>query len=812
MRLQKILILSVLLCLCQQARGVDSFIVEDIRVEGLERISEGTVFNYLPVQIGDRFDLNRSADAIRALFKPGFFKDVRLSQVGNVLVVTVVERPAIASIELKGNKDLKSDDLLKALKDIGLKEGQVFNRQTLDKVEQELRRQYFSRGKYAVKVDSKVTSLKRNRVAIEINISEGTVARIRQINIVGNQVFQESELLDLFEIGASNLLSFYTKNDQYSKQKLSADLERLRSHYLDRGHINFTIESTQVSITPDKKEIYITVNIKEGPVFALDEVRLSGNLVVDPDQLIPLVQTNPGDIFSRKSATETSQAITERLGDEGYAFANVNMVPDINTEKRTVKLTFFVDPGKRVFVRRVNIKGNTKTRDEVVRRELRQMEAAWASTSKIERSKTRLERLGYFETVNVETPAVPDTPDQIDVDYAVEEKSAGNLSAGVGFSQVQGLIVNASVIQDNVLGTGKRINFTFNNSSVTTIYQLGYLNPYFTLDGISSGYNISYIATNGQQANISRYSNNEFVAGLNFGIPLNEFDSLRLNLDFKRTRINTFSNSPCEIRSSFANGANNPICGTPVLDSSGNQVFTPVLDSSGNPVLDSNGTPVVTPVITPRIIGFVDENGDTFTSFPIAIGWSHDTRDKAVFATEGGVQSLQALATIPGLKLEYYKVSYRTQYFFPIASDFTLSLNADLGYGNSYGKIKGLPFFENFYAGGPQSVRGFLANTLGPLDSNRTPFGGNTKVVGSAELYFPVPFAGELESVRLAGFVDAGNVFDNSISLSGLRYAAGLSAEWLSPFGALKVSVAQPFNQQPGDRIQRFQFSFGSGF
>lgn len=786
-----------MLCLGRQAWAADSFIVEDIRVEGLQRISEGTVFNYLPVQIGDRFDLNRSAEAIRALFKTGFFKDVRLSRFDNVLLVTVVERPAIASIELKGNKDLKSEDLLKALKDIGLQEGQVFNRQILDKVEQELRRQYFSRGKYAVKVDSTVTPLSRNRVAVEIKLSEGTVARISQINIVGNQVFEESKLTDLFELSTPDLLSFYTKNDQYSKQKLSADLERLRSFYLDRGHINFTIESTQVSITPDKKEIYITVNIKEGPVFTLDEVRLSGKLVVNPDQLIPLVTTHPGDIFSRKLATETSQAISERLGDEGYTFANVNMVPDINAKAQTVDLTFFVDPGKRVYVRRVNIKGNTKTRDEVIRRELRQMEATWASTKKIERSKTRLERLGYFEEANVETPAVPDTADQIDVDYTVQERSAGNLSAGVGFSQTQGLIINASVTQDNVLGTGKRINFTFNNSSITTIYQLGYLNPYFTLDGISSGYNISYISTNGQQANISRYATDAFEAGLNFGIPLNEFDSLRLNLDFKQTKIKTFGNSPCEIKSSLADGTYNPLCGTPVLEPDGK---TPRKNADG------------TPVVTPRIIGFVDDNGDNFTSFPIAIGWSHDSRDKAVFATDGGAQSLQALATIPGLKLEYYKISYRAQYFFPIASDFTVSLSGDLGYGNSYGKTYGLPFFENFYAGGPQSVRGYQANTLGPRDSTRIPFGGNTKVVGSAELYFPVPFAGELKSVRLAGFIDVGNVFANNISLGGLRYSAGLSAEWLSPFGALKVSVAEPFGQQIGDRIQRFQFSFGSGF
>lgn len=762
---------------------MDSFVVEDIRVVGLQRISEGTVFNYLPVQIGDTFDLNRSADAIRALFKTGFFKDVRLKRFGNVLVVSVVERPAIASITLEGNKDLKSEDLLKALKDIGLKEGKVFNRQTLDKVEQELRRQYFSRGKYGVKIESTVTDLPRNRVAIEINISEGTVARIQQINIVGNQAFMEDGLLDLFELSTSGLLSFYTKDDQYSKQKLSADLERLRSYYLDRGYINFTIESTQVSITPDKKEIYITVNLKEGPVFTLDEVRLAGNLVVDPDELIPLVQTGPGEIFSRKRATETSKAITERLGDEGYAFANVNMVPDINDDTQTVNLTFFVDPGKRVYVRRINIKGNTKTRDEVIRRELRQMEASWASTTNIERSKTRLERLGYFEEVNVETPAVPGTSDQIDVEYTVEEKSAGNLSAGVGFSQTQGLIFNASITQENVLGTGKRVNFTFNNSNVTTIYQLGYLNPYFTLDGISLGYNISFIETDGSAANVSRYATDEFAAGVNMGIPLNEFDRLRMNLDFKRTKIKTFANTPCDIESSLADGSQNGFC-------------TAYFQSIGSP----------------GEVGFVNANGSSFISVPVAIGWSHDSRNRAVFASNGGIQTLSALATIPGLDLEYYKINYRVKYFFPVSSDFTFSLSGDLGYGDGYGGTSELPFFENYFAGGVQSVRGFQDNTLGPRDSNGDPFGGNAKVVGSAELYFPVPFLEDLKSVRLGLFADGGNVYNNTITLSGLRYSAGLSAEWLSPFGALKVSVAQPFNQQAGDNIQRFQFSFGSGF
>jgi outer membrane protein insertion porin family len=747
------------LCLFAHATlAQESFVVEDIRVEGLQRISAGTVFNYLPIQVGDVFDQQRSSEAIRALFRTGFFRDVRLERDGSVLVVHVVERPAIASIEIEGNKDLKTEDLLKGLKEIGLAEGKVFNRQSLMKVEQELRRQYYSHGKYGVEIESKVTPLGRNRVAILIKISEGAVARIKQINIIGNNSFPEDELLDLFELSTPNLMSFYTKDDQYSKQKLAADLERLRSFYLDRGYINFDIESTQVSITPDKKEIYITVNIKEGNVFTLEEVRLAGDLIVSPDVLIPLVEVGPGEIFSRKRATQTSKAISERLGDEGYVFANVNMVPDIDEARSTVTLTFFVDPGKRVYVRRVNVQGNTKTRDEVIRREVRQMESAWASTEKIERSKNRLDQLGYFEEVNVETPAVAGAPDQIDVNYSVVERSAGNLSAGVGFSQTQGLIFNASITQENVLGTGKRINFTFDNGNVNTIYRFGYLNPYFTLDGVSFGYDIGYVTTDAQAANVANYATDVFNTGINFGYPLNEFDRLRFNLDFKFTKLKTFLNSPLIVQS------------------------------------------------------FVAENGSKFNTVALATGWSHDSRDRAVFATDGGVQTLSALVAVPGLDLEYYKASYRIQYYFPVAKDLTLALGGEIAYGDGYGGTGDLPFFENYFAGGIQSVRGFKDNTLGPKDLFGNPLGGSSKLIGSAELFFPVPFVKESKSVRLGAFMDVGNVFENTLDLGDLRYSAGLSASWLSPFGALTVSVAQPLNAKQGDRTQNFQFQFGSGF
>ncbi len=744
--------------LCPELQAVEPFVVEDIQIQGLQRISAGTVFNYLPLKVGDTFDNNLSGDAIRALFKTGFFKDVRLEQSGNTLVVVVEERPSIGTIKLEGNKDISADDLTKALKGIGLAEGKVFDRQVLDKVEQELRRQYFSRGKYGIRVESEVTDISRNRVDIRIRIAEGKVARIRQINIAGNNAFADDRLLKEFELSTPNLLSFYTKNDQYSKQKLSADLERLRSFYLDRGYINFEVESTQVSITPDKREIYINVNVREGEVHTVSEVKLTGRLIVPPGELTRLVKIGPSDTFSRKLATETAKAISDRLGDEGYIFANVNMVPDINAAGKTVTITFFVDPGKQVYVHRINFHGNSKTRDEVLRREMRQMEAAWASSSKIERSKTRLERLGYFQEVNVETPATAGTADQIDVNYTVVEKPSGNLMAGVGYSQAQGVIFNASVSQDNVFGSGKRVNLTFNNSFVNTIYKVGYLNPYTTLDGISSGFDIGYRKTNAAQMNIARYNTNVLDAGINMGIPLNEFDSLRFNLDYENTSLSA-------------------------SDRSSQQIYD-----------------------------FMDRYGKQFDTVTLATGLTHDTLNRALMPTRGGAQRVSLLGTVPVGNIDYYKASLKLQQYFPIARDLTFMVEGEVAYGDGYGNTHELPFFENYFAGGPQSVRGFQPNTLGPRDSKNLPFGGASKLAGTAELYFPVPFMEESKTVRLGAFMDAGNVFKRDLDIGDLRYSTGLSARWLSPFGALVFSVAQPINATRNDKVQYFQFSFGSGF
>jgi outer membrane protein insertion porin family len=540
------------------------------------------------------------------------------------------------------------------------------------------------------------------------------------------------------------------------------------------------VESTQVSITPDKKDIYVTINVKEGDVYTLEKVKLAGNLIVPPEELIQKVTVGPGEIFSRKNATETSKAISDRLGDDGYAFANVNMVPEINEAKKTVDMTFFVDPGKRAYVHHINMSGNTKTRDEVLRREMRQMESSWASSSKIERSKTRLERLGYFESVNVETPPVVGTNDQVDVNFSVVEKASGNLSAGIGFSQVQGIVLNANISQDNVFGTGKRVNIAFNNSTYLTSYQLGFFDPYFTPDGVSLGYNFGYTERNAGQINIANYSTDVIHGGLDFGIPLNEFDQLRFGIEAKRTRLRTIE----------CTGTNNRFCSSTEIDD------------------------------------FLQENNDddTFFTYTPTINWTHDTLNRAIFPSKGGQQRLSGLISLPGSDLTYYKLSYKHQLYFPLAKDFTFRLHGEAAYGGGYGDTKNLPFFENYFGGGTGSVRGFRNNTLGFRDSNGNPLGGASKVIGNAELFFPVPFMSETKSIRLGSFFDAGTV-NRDFGVDDMRYSVGVSGEWLSPFGALSISAAVPLNSGQTDYIDRngvrrsiedneqlFQFNFGQNF
>lgn len=769
------------------AWSLDSFVVGDIRVEGLQRIAAGTVFNYLPIKIGERIDEQRSADIIRALFKSGFFQDVRLERDGNVLIVFVAERPAISKIDINGNKSLELEQLKEGLKTIGFAEGRVYDKSLLDKVEQELQRIYFAQGKYGVKIDKTVTPLERNRVAISIDISEGVAARIHQINVVGNTAFPDEDLLEEFELSPPTLFSFYTGVDQYSRQKLAADLERLRSYYLNRGYVNFNVDSTQVTITPDRKDIYITINITEGEPYAINKVKLAGDIVVPTEELFNLVEIRKGDNFSRRKATETSDAISKRLGKDGYAFANVNVVPEIDEKAKTVDITFFIDPGRRAYVRRINFAGNLRTRDDVLRREMRQFESAWISTDQVERSRQRLDRLGYFEEVTVETPAVPGTTDQVDVNFKVKEHPSGNLLAGVGFSDSQGVIFNASVSQDNFLGSGKRVVVGFDNSDVNTIYRFGYVNPYYTEDGVSRGFNFLYRKTDASEANIARYTSDVSQIGMTFGVPLTEYNSAGLTLSYQNVAINTSTNTPVDYVTYLLNN-----------DSS--------YDVGG---INTN--------MTSSTDDDFPNNGDSasFNIFNLSANYSVDTRNRRVFPTRGTLQSIDAELAVPGSDLTYYKLDYRHERYYALNRTFTLGLKGEVGYGDGYGDTSALPFFENFLAGGGRSVRGYEDNTLGPKDPRTNdPLGGNIKLAGSAELIFPVPWVKDKNAWRFTGFVDAGNVYgtDENFDLGQLRYSTGLGVTWLSPFGALTFSLAAPFNEQADDQTKSFQFNFGSSF
>ncbi len=750
------------LCLAAAATAAafEPFVVRDIRLEGLRRISAGTVFNYLPVKVGERLDEMRAAQAVRTLFKTGFFSDVRLARDGDVLVVEVVERPAIADIKVSGNRDIDTDQLLDGLRQIGFARGRVFNRAILDRVEQELRRQYFARGKYGVRIRTTVTPLERNRVAVAIDITEGKIARIRQINIVGNKAFSEKELLKRFTLGPPNWLSFYTRRDRYSREKLAGDLEKLRSWYQDRGYLNSEIESTQVTITPDRKEVYITINVREGERYTVGEVKLAGRLPVPAAELEPLISVRPGAVFSRKELAESAKRIVERLGDEGYAFANVNTIPDLDEERRRVSVTFFVDPGKRVYVRRIIFKGNYRTRDEVLRREMRQMEGAPFSAAKVRLSRTRLERLPFFQEVNVETPAVPGTTDQVDVVFTVTERSSGTMMAGLGYSQSQGLIFNASVTEENFLGTGKQVSFSFNNSQVNTIYSISYLNPYYTLDGISRGFRLNYRRTDAEEAGIADYATNVAGGEVSFGLPLAEFNYVRLALSYDRLGIDLGTAASSEIRD------------------------------------------------------FLAANGDSYDLFKISLNWRHDSRNRALFPDRGALQSIGGDIVLPGSSLEYFKLRYIHDRYLPLTRRFTLRGRFEIGYGDGYGGTSGLPFFANFYAGGISSVRGYEANTLGPRDSNGLPLGGAFLTTARLELIFPPPVGEAAHTLRLSGFVDAGNVFRTvgQFDTAKLRYSAGVTLQWLSPLGPLVFSLAAPLNAKPGDDTQPFQFTFGRSF
>jgi outer membrane protein insertion porin family len=746
------------------AQAIEDFLVKDIRVDGLQRIAPGTVFNYLPVKVGDTLSESSARDAIQALFKTGFFHDVRLERSGDVLVVIVAERPSIDSIKISGTKEIDDKTLLKGLKDIGLSEGRVFNTSLLDKTEQELKRQYFSLGRYGVSVKTTVTPLERNRVSVSIDVQEGEVAKIRGINIVGNRTFSDKVLLGTFTLSTPGLFSFYTKDDQYSKQRLAADLESLRTYYQNRGYLEFAIESTQVSITPDKRDIYVTVNIVEGRRYTVRDVRLAGRMIIPEGELRPLISVKAGDVFSRQQVTDSSKRISDRLGNDGYAFANVNAVPDIDRDKGTVAFTFFVDPGQRVYVRRVNFTGNLATNDVVLRREMRQYEGAWFSTEKVQRSRTRLLRLGIFEDVNIETPPVPGSPDQVDINVTVKERMVNTFMVGVGYSDAEGALLNASMNMKNFLGTGNELTLSGNNSKVNRHLNLSFVEPYYTADGVSRTVSLSSTRTDAEQANIAAYVLDGQSAAVGFGFPVTETHSVNFGVGYEVVHVG-LGTAPAKVAQDY-----------------------------------------------------VTAYGDTNSALKLTVGWAWDTLDNPLFPNSGFQHRFSAEASSPGSDMEFYRWGYTASLYWPFTKDLTYKIKGSVDSGDGYGDSQELPFFKNYYAGGSSSVRGYASRSLGPKDVGgpdpTLPIGGSKRVLGNTELLFPFPGAADNKSMRLSAFIDAGMVYapNAQMELDQLRYSAGIAFNWYSPIGPLSISYARPLNSQTDDKLEPLQFTLGQAF
>lgn len=743
------------------AVAIEPFTVKDIRVEGLQRIAAGTVFNYLPIKIGDTVTERGAQDAIRALYKTGFFKDVRLERQGQVLIVSVAERSSVASFRIVGTREFSEEDLKKALKEIGLAEGRIFNQSLLDRVEQELRTQYFSRGFYAVDIKPTITPLERNRVGVNIAVTEGAPARIREITLVGNREFDDRELRKLFTLGPAPWWAFFSSRDQYSKQKLAGDLERVRNFYQDRGFLEFNIDSTQVSISPDKEDIYITVNVSEGKRYTVADVKLSGKFVVPREELQALLSVKPGQVFSRREVTESTKRIADRLANDGYAFANINAVPDVDKEQARVGFNVVVDPGRRTYVRRVTFAGNASTRDEVLRREMRQMEGAWYSADKIQRSRVRLQRLGFFDDVNVETPAAAGTTDQVDMNVRVKERATGNLLFGVGYSDAQGVLINASITQNNLFGTGKELTVRADNSLATNNFSVRYVNPYYTPAGVSRGFTVFSTSVDAGQLNIAAYDTKTVGAGVFYGIPLTEINRLNLGFDLEQITIDTRASSA--------------------------QVAQDFVAREGSPV------------------GLVRST----------VGWSSDSLDSTLFPTRGGLQRVNAEVSVPGSDIEYYRLTYIAGRYWPLTDTVSLKLRGEIDYGDGYGSTDELPFFKNFFAGGSSTVRGYRARSLGPRDERTNdPIGGDRRVLVNTELQFPVPGAADNKSLRMGVFVDGGTAYAQGqrFDLGELRYSAGLAFNWFSPIAPLSFSYAVPLNDKPGDETESFQFTLGVPF
>ncbi|GAA3969400.1 outer membrane protein assembly factor BamA [Allohahella marinimesophila] len=768
MRFFRFLSFCALVLAATSVAAIETFVVKDVRVEGLQRVSAGSVFSAFPLQVGREFTPEQLADATRSLFATGLFTDIKVFRDTDVLVLKVEERPSISKIEIEGNQNLPSEDLLEGLKSNGLAEGEVLQRSTLERIELEILQSYIAQGRYNASVDAGITDQERNRVRIDIKIKEGPVSSIAHINFVGNKTYDDDTLRALMELETTGFWASIFGSDKYSKQKLNGDIEKITSYYLDRGFIKFSIESTQVSVSRDRENVYITVNVDEGERFTIKDIALRGDLKIDEEELRKLIVIKEGDVFSRQLLTYTSDIIAKRLGNDGYTFADVNAIPEPHDDN-TASVTFFVEPGRRTYVRRINFRGNITTSDEVLRQEMMQMEAAAASTDLIESSKSRLERLGFFKTVSVETPLVPGTDDQIDVNYSVEEQSTGSLSASLGYS-TSGLVLGASVSENNFLGTGRQVSFGVNRSDTVRSANFNYTNPYYTVDGVSRGFNLFYRETDlsGSNTELTSYIEDSVGGGVNFGYPIDRYSRLNFGVGYTHTRI---------------------------------QVDRPVIE----------------------IASFLEEFGDSYDFFDVTAQWRRSTLNRGLFPTSGTSQRVSLRVILPEVSdFTFYKTGYGTNAYFPLSDDheWVFRTRGDVRYGAGFGDVDDLPFFEHYYGGGIGSVRGYRPNSLGAKSTppegaigRADPFGGNLQIEGSLELIVPFIFLEDRSQVRSAIFLDGGNVFDTDRSFDPefdeLRFAAGLSLSWITPIGPLSFSVARAINDQDGDRPQFFQFLLG---
>lgn len=764
-----------------QALAIEPFTVKDIRVEGLQRTEAGTVFSYLPVRVGEKFDDAKSISAIKSLYATGFFKDVQIEVQDGVLVVLLEERPTIAAVDFTGTKEFEKDALIKALKDIGVGETRIFDKATVDRAEQELKRQYLSRGLYGMQITTTITPIERNRVNVTFAVEEGDIAKIAQINIIGNKAFSDSELRDLMALNTPTWFSWYTKADQYSKQKLSGDIESLRSFYQNRGFLEMQIESTQLSITPDKKDIYITINIVEGDKYTVSDIALEGEVFGREGELASLLLLKKGDVYNAARLTESTKRISERMGNFGYAFANVNANPQLDKEKKEVAFTVFVDPGKRVYVRRINLAGNTRTRDEVIRREFRQFESSWYDGEMIKISRDRVDHLGYFKDVTIETPEVPTSTDQVDVNLTVTEKPTGNILLGAGYSSAERLTLTGQIQQVNAFGSGDTIGLDINTSKQNRTIALSHLDPYFTDYGVSRSLDL-YLRTSLPPIGSYGYYKIQTSGGnVRFGVPFSEVDTVFFGVGLERTKVNTFSNSPPRYLKYVADFGKPYFSDTSIADFK-------------NPLL-------------PLTYGI---GSATNTTVPLSAAWQRDSRDSVLTPSIGRYQRANIeLAAIGDFK--YYRAIYNHQYFKPVYRSVVLAVNGEFDYGHGLGGNP-YPLFKNFYAGGIGSVRGYESSSLGSKDYQGNSLGGASRLLGNVELQ--VPFSGADKSLRFFTFFDIGNVFDEGQKMRAqdLRMAAGVGISWISPVGPLKLSFGKALNAKPEDKKKTFEFQMGTGF